>query len=331
MSSKAKSKEALVATIVISNPRLNIVEDASSYIKEMEKLNRNRLAYAYGGGSSCYDLTDEEMKDWEDYWRGLGYNVDGFYDDDYDSDYSYYDNDIETVWPPKGNNADIVNSVGKHGYDPDSKKRRDKKKKNKGGIQPIRCINGIEVDEESFERYNKDMRHASDVVNGKNNKRGGRGKKKSKKVRNLDGSNPNIRHSSNRATRYNYEDWEENHQRPTSSLYNECEDSIFADEVKKIVFHRDMMDENDCYEFDSLHDFSEFCTENNIMVKDDDISSFLYREESHCCIDVTSDSIDGLRLTSARSFGDLVWDVTGGDEDLMMQYRSSIPEAAKSI
>lgn len=44
---------------------------------------------------------------------------------------------------------------------------------------------------------------------------------------------------------------------------------------------------------------------------------YYIREESHCCLDPTTTS---KRLVVERSYGDLVWQLTGGDEDLIREY-----------
>lgn len=90
-----------------------------------------------------------------------------------------------------------------------------------------------------------------------------------------------------------------------------------ADEEKKIVLYRTLADENDTYEWDSVYEFNEWLQENNIYVKDSDVIYILNNDEVHCCLDpTTSDKI----LVTARSYGDLIWDLTGADADLIKEY-----------
>lgn len=90
-----------------------------------------------------------------------------------------------------------------------------------------------------------------------------------------------------------------------------------SDDFKTIIFYRCLGDETDTYEWNNLHEFNEWLQENNIYLKDSEVVYILNNDEVHCCLDpATTDKV----LVTSRSYGDLVWDLTGVDTDLIQEY-----------
>ena len=149
-----------------------------------------------------------------------------------------------------------------------------------GSLKPQRFVNGIEIDDDVYGAFYG---------------------KRSKNHRKISCKHqPKIyRHKKRR-----YEE---------TSYY----DDMYDEDSRKIVFHRDLSDEDDTYEWDNVFEFNEWLQENNIFIKDSDASYILNNTEVHCCLDpATSDKA----LVTDRSFGDLIWTLTGADADLIKEY-----------
>lgn len=252
----------------IKSPRLEemLIEDLNEVLEKQREERRNRYGDEYDAlrdrwATLGYTCTDTE---WEDYilsLEGLWYDNEG-YDplDDASLDYP--------VIPAK----------------------EDKNKK-KSGSQKF--INGIEVDDEEFERYNKQLNNKKK----KNQNKKKRGSTKNKKKK--------------------YSTWENVYIDP----FDTCKDSDYYDEEKTIVFHRDLKNTADTYEWSNLHEFSEWITENDITIKENDISLMLYSETIHCCL---NPNINGKELIVDRDFGSLVWNAIDGDESLIEEINDYI-------
>ena len=156
-------------------------------------------------------------------------------------------------------------------------------------------INGIEVDDEEFAYYNESVNAK------KGTRRGGKKHSKGKK----------------KGTRYVGDDWDDEHY--DSTRYNDSVDSEL--DKTRVVLYRNIATPEDCITFKTLQDFSDFVSDKGIDIKDNDINFILNNDEIHCCLDPTStDDV----LIIERSYGELVWQVTGGDESLIHQYSQVI-------
>ena len=282
----------------VSLPSLLLEEDLDDLMMAIEEEQAKRYSRRYAYGYYPSDEDSVNPKDLREYWESLGFVCSDEEWEEWEKqtelmgeEYSYYDE----VWPPKVEIEDNDDGYysGVINYDPTSKKRL--KKKGKSGFASQKFINGIEVNDEEFDEYNETMRRGT--------RRGGKkhNKKKIKKP----------------ATRYEYNDWEEEHVKP----FDNERDSIYYDEEKKIVFYRDIRNTADTYEWNNLHDFNEWLDENGISVDERDISSILYSEESHCCL---NPELSDKTLIVERSFGDLVWTATDGDETRMQEISDEI-------
>lgn len=92
------------------------------------------------------------------------------------------------------------------------------------------------------------------------------------------------------------------------------------DDSKIIRFYDDIADSEHYDEFSNLHEFDEWCDANDIHVPNEVIYDCVWNEEVHCCLDPTYSE---KTLIAARSYGDLVWELTGGDADLIEHYSKS--------
>lgn len=244
---------------------IDLVKDSKGVIDNVEKYS-SVYGY-YGNDYSYYDDDDDYynsdayIEDCRRYWQSLGI---GMTDEEWDE----YQNDIKAY----------------------EKSLR----KGKGTLNSQKFINGIEVDDDEFNRINnKGKKGTSSSVT----RRGG--KKHKQKVK-------------KRSTTYVGDEWDALHN--ASEYEDYYRTSIFANERKVIKFHRNLPDEEDVYVWNNLHEFNEWIQENNIEVSDNAASSLLHNIESHCCLDIETTS---KRLIVERSYGDLVWEVTGGDEDMI--------------
>ena len=287
----------------IGVPSLLLGEDLDDLVMVLEEIERKRYSKRYSYG--YYPSEDYiDANDLREYWARLGYECSDEEWAEWEKqtdllrdEYGYYDNG-ETVWPPSEDEKDYYE--GAIDYDPSSKKRL-KKKLKKGGISSQKFINGIEVDDEEFEEYNKGVKSSS-------TRRGG--KKHNKK--------------SKRVTRYVQDEWDESHSRP----FDDCTESVFYNEEKRIVFYRDLGNTADTYEWNNLHEFNEWLDENGIVIDERDISRVLYCEESHCCL---NPEMHEDTLIIERSYGDLVWVATDGDESRMEEISDAISNRSKYI
>ena len=249
-------------------------------------LNTNHLANGYStsyGGYECWngDDDDDYSDDLRDYWRFFGITLS-------DEEWEEYCKRCEELEKEHANIAysQILCDI--------TSKRKNKGNNNKpsssnngGWLKSQKFINGMEVDDDEFEEYNK-------------NKKGGTrrgGKKHNKK---------------NKNTRYEHEDW--------NDAYF-ADQATYANEIKKIVFYKTLGNTADVYEWDSLHAFNEWCEENDIQVNKSAYTTLLYYEEVHCCLDPDFKHMKS--LITERSYGDLVYEITGGDEQLIREYSYS--------
>lgn len=250
--------------------------------EESRRKRYNQYVYGYGGN----DLSKEEIQSMRAYWEALGFACTDEEWEEWENQCKDLYNDIppeDVVWPPMDSHEFEEGNVNKH---------------SKGGtLKSQKYINGMEVDDDTFDDYNR---------KGKNTRRSG---KKSIKKR--------IQKRKTKEELYHQIENDLIHERPLDSVFG----SSYSTEEKKIVFYRTLNNTADTYEWSDLHEFNEWLDENGIEVKEQDISSILYREETHCCLDPTTTS---RVLVVARSYGDLVWDITGGDEDLISQYSQSV-------
>lgn len=280
----------------VSNPNINhlLEEDLDDFIDTYNASKAKNSRYQYGCIPPDYP-TEDEMEAMREYWARIGFTCD---DDEWEEYMSSMRGFADEVWPP----TDEDYYDGNINYDPYSKKRMKKNKGNSIGCRSQKFINGIEVDDAEFEEYNTRMMGSESYY--PHTRRGGKKhKKKGKKNKGR--------------TNYGYNSWEENSTRP----FDDCTESSFYDEIKKIVFYRDLKNTADTYEFNNLHDFNEWLDENGIDVDERDISSILYSEETHCCLN--PESSDKILIVS-RSYGDLVWTATDGDESTIEEINNDI-------
>ena len=157
------------------------------------------------------------------------------------------------------------------------------KPRKKGSLKPQRFINGIEVDPDTGE-----------VKTHSTHK-----KKKTTKRKDY------------------WNEWEISQNDGVGDLEDLGRESEYFNEKKKIVFYKALNNSADTLEFDNLVEFNQWLLDNDIIVNDSDAYGIIYREESHCCLD--ADSIDKV-LIASRSYGELVYEITGGDQDLLASY-----------
>lgn len=264
--------------------RLNVVEDLKLHIQvQREKIERfyrqNPNAFFQDFGAMCgFDLI----------FGG------GEWDDD-DDDYGYYEFGPEDF-------EDDYNECYP-GIHIDTKEYLDKRKRirDSGGFVSQRFINGVEVDADTGKPIKKGHK-----------RRGGKQHRKrfKNKAPRFEGN------TTKRQTRYNYDDWENDH--PMPEWYEKekgIRDSLRK--PKKIVFYRTLNDPGDTYEWDNLSEFNEWLEEEGIEVNSNDAYDIVYSDETHCCLDPET---TGKVLFVEKSYVDLTWQLTSGDMDLLEQY-----------
>lgn len=265
--------------------RLNVAEDLKLHIQvQREKISRfyrqNPYAFFEDFGSMCGFDLIFGGGEWDD--------------DDYD-DYGPYE------FGPEDLEDDYTECYP--GIHIDTKEYLDKRKRirENGGLVSQRFVNGMEVD----------------PIDGKPLKKGHKrrgGKQHRKRYKN---KAPRYEgNSTKRQTRYVYDDWEADHPRPDGfDDVMDMRDSLRK--PKKIVFYRTLNDPEDTYEWDNLAEFNEWLEEERIEVKGNDAYEIVYNDETHCCLDPET---SGKVLFVDRTYVDLVWQLTGGDSDLLDQY-----------
>lgn len=115
-------------------------------------------------------------------------------------------------------------------------------------------------------------------------------------------------------------EWEE-YQESKGRKHTKINDALEMNDLSServVKFYNTLGDENDCEEFYNLHEFDEWCTENKINLSEDMIDMLLWNGEIHCCLDPRV--IDKNILFCSRSYGDLVFDLCGGDMELLEYY-----------
>lgn len=94
------------------------------------------------------------------------------------------------------------------------------------------------------------------------------------------------------------------------------------DEEKLITFYRKLNNTADVYVFTSVYDFSEWLEEEGISINESDAYDAVYKDETHCCLDPQSSTRS---LICADSYDDLVYYITGGDDDYLAEVSSMAP------
>lgn len=192
-------------------------------------------------------------------------------------------------------------------YDHYPQVKTDNKKTNKNPyIKPQRIINGIEVDPDI------DDKEAFDILMHGNKKKGKKRFTKSEKRKNMGGG---------MSFRMFQDGWEDDDDDVVFSTGDDDLDDP-RDEEKYIVFYRRLNNTADTYVFTSVYDFSEWLEEENIKITDRDAYDAIYKDEMHCCLDPQSSSKS---LVCADDYEDLVYYVTGGDEDYLAEVSNMAP------
>lgn len=272
-----------------------LVDERARYQKLKER-NRS-LVYGYDDYGDMTELEREEyMAWWQNFLDKMDDIRDGeISDDDYYDEYGNfipnYRSIIEEPLTEEEEEAldDLPFSVAEEVWPSKSKTRKNPFNSNVN-FKPQRFINGMEIDEDDDEFF--------DAFGGKRSKKHNRRKNKSHaKV---------YRHDKRKVKDTDIDE-------ANRLLYNIPQ----ADEEKTIIFYRTLADEDDCYSWNNLLEFNEWLQENGVFIKDDDVTFMLNNSDIHCCLDpTTSDKM----LVVDRSYGDLVWNLTGADEDLIKDY-----------
>lgn len=181
------------------------------------------------------------------------------------------------------------------------------KKTNKNPyVKSQRIINGIEVDPDISDD------EAFDVFMHGNKKKSKKRLTKSEKRRYMGGS---------MSSRTFQDGWDDEDDDVVFSTGDDDLDDP-RDEEKHIVFYRRLNNTADTYVFTSVYDFSEWLEEENIKITDRDAYDAIYKDEMHCCLDPQSSSKS---LVCADDYEDLVYYVTGGDEDYLAEVSNMAP------
>lgn len=86
---------------------------------------------------------------------------------------------------------------------------------------------------------------------------------------------------------------------------NELDD---ANSDKSIWFYPTFCEKQDRLEFNTLHDFDEYCELMGYTVPTEVIDDIVYRYESHCCLSPQAKSLGILEIMSECSYGDLYYE-----------------------
>lgn len=283
MNKKDKDTTKDSPTLRMKFPMLNLRADSKSVIEEARRITaiENKRSYdemiAYICGSRDYIYDDYD--DYDEY--GYGDTGFGLSDEEWaEMQADAYERDIKRF--------EEISGIPMRGDSVVSKKKK--------GFKSQKYINGIEVSDEEFEKYQK-------KTNTRVTRRGGR-KHKNRNIRNVHGTEI-ISSANKRSTRYVDDDWWDEHDNDRESL---------CDELKDITFYRNLPDTSDVYMFTNLLEFDNWLQENDIRVEYEYAQELMYDSESHCCIDPFRETKN---LMVARSYDDLVFNVTGGDTDML--------------
>lgn len=232
------------------------------------------------------------------------------YYDGYDDEWDEYDE-----W---GNYVGYVHgSSRQQDYRTHNQKMMDKygnpqRKKSTGGIKPQKFINGIEVDPDITDEDAKKL--FRQTARKPHNKRGG-------KKRRYEGG------TTSRTFQDGYDDdWfgdttlvidpdndvDPGYDCQTDRCKNTDELLDDVEAEKNIVFYRHLNNTADTYTFDNALELSEWLDENGIHVTDSDAYDIIYSDEVHCTLDPDTDVPT---LTIAHNYEDLVYFLTGGDQE----------------
>ncbi len=77
---------------------------------------------------------------------------------------------------------------------------------------------------------------------------------------------------------------------------------------KMIWFYPTFCEKQDKLEFNTIHDFDEYCELMGYTVPSEVIDDIIYRYESHCCLSPQAKSLGILEIMSEGSYGDLYYE-----------------------
>lgn len=283
-------------------PMCNLAKDSKEVIKNVDKIveeyERQRYAEFWGGYyQSAYDDDDD---DWDDVYgdgTSSAYDVDGW--KKHYNGFGMTDEEWDE-WQQgiREYESAITNFEKATGHSIRGTKGDGKKKK---GMKSQKFINGIEVDDETFDSYNKDDKESSSKT-----RRGGRKHKGSRTVEYINGVRVESSPNKKRKTKYVDDEWWEEHEKDRDSYM----DRNREDYEKDIIFYRNLPDKTDTYEWDNLFDFANWVEENEIEISDELAYDMMYASEVHCCL--SPDSTDKVMIMG-NSYDDLAYVATSGD------------------
>lgn len=289
--------------IEIHAPLCNLIKDSEDviikYDKAIKKYQEDYYASLFSGRyndiySSYFDDDDNDWDDepetegWQRHFDGFGMSDEEW--DEWQNSIKEYENTIKDFERNTGYTI------------------RNKKSNKKGKITSQKFINGIEVDDDEFERYNN---------KDKKTRRSGR-KHHNRTIEIINGVRVESSPNKKRKTRYIGDEWDERHSDdryhyPSINEHNSVRDNL-KDVDKSIIFYRNLPDINDTYEWDNLYEFSEWLEENSIEVDDNTAYDIMYMGEVHCCMNPDSTSKS---LIAKSNYDDLVYCATNGDLSML--------------
>ena len=88
----------------------------------------------------------------------------------------------------------------------------------------------------------------------------------------------------------------------------------YSDEQKSIWFYLDYHCKEDKLEFNSLKEFSDYCTSMGYFISQEVLNDISWRYESHCCLDPRNRSIGLDDVVCEHSYGELFYSVCDEEE-----------------
>lgn len=291
-----KNKEEYPLLIDVNIPMLNLRNDSQVVIDNVNRLIKEYQARQYCSAffGTAYDAYDDN--DWDDYYddEASAYDVSGW--QKHFNGFGMTDEEWkewqDSIREYESSMNDLESTLGQ----PVKRNKKDKK----GGFKSQKFINGIEVDDETFEAHNKGSKHT---------RRGGR-KHRTRTIEIINGvkviSSPNKK----RKTKYVDDDWWESHERDAEYYQQSQKDDNEIEANKTIIFYRNLPDKTDTYEWDNLYEFDEWARENDIVISDSIAYDIMYASEVHCCLD--PDTTDK-ELIMGYDYDGLAYKATNGD------------------